>query len=249
MKTHYSAKELAELGCVNGSSERNIKRLAQKENWLSRPRSGRGGGLEYAFDSLPVDVQAEIKAKQLRAMLPKVEKSSVPALVERDLGDLTRVQRATADARLLMALLVARFECELGGRTVAIRHVSDLSRNGVLPVIDGTDYNVVCATALAKKSKSGVKVGVGVRKLHEWCLLADVCDSAEQRLKMFAPQKQGQPEILPIYIDWLPDFLAVYRNTNGLNVAEAYRIFALSYQSKYPSGVVPSLAQVRNALD
>lgn len=248
MKTHYSAKELAELGCVNGSSERNIKRLAQKENWLSRPRSGRGGGLEYAFDSLPVDVQAEIKAKQLRAMLPKVEKSSVPALVERDLGDLTSVQRATADARLLMALLVARFECELGGRTVAIRHVSDLSRNGALPVIDGTDYNVVCATALAKKSKSGVKVGVGVRKLHEWCLLADVCDSAEQRLKMFAPQKQGQPEILPIYIDWLPDFLAVYRNTNGLNVAEAYRIFALSYQSKYPSGVVPSLAQVRNAL-
>lgn len=33
MKSHYSAKELFELGCVNGTSERNIKRIAQKQNW------------------------------------------------------------------------------------------------------------------------------------------------------------------------------------------------------------------------
>lgn len=254
-KEFYSALELVNL--VLNSLPKTVKGIiarAKKENWQSRPRQGRGGGVEYAFGGLPKDVQAEIKALQvkaeMKALTAKVDKSAsrAVALVERNLDELTHAQRETADARLLMALLVAQFECELGGRTVAIRHVSDLSRNGALPVIDGTDYNVVCATALAKKSKSGVKVGVGVRKLHEWCLLADVCDSAEERLKMFAPQKQGQPEILPIYIDWLPDFLAVYRNTNGLNVAEAYRIFAVSYQAKYSHKAVPSLAQVRGAL-
>lgn len=76
-----------------------------KEKWVSQKRSGRGGGVEYAFDSLPADVQAEIKAKQIRAMLPKVEKPSVPALLERDLGDLTHEQRATADARFYLLKL------------------------------------------------------------------------------------------------------------------------------------------------
>lgn len=250
IKGFYGISELLELSLNSlPKTDRGLQKKAKKENWQSRPRQGRGGGVEYAFDSLPADVQAEIKAKALRAMLPKVEKSSVPALVERDLGDLTNVQRATADARLLMALLVAQFECELGGRTVAIRHVSDLSRDGALPVIDGTDYNKVCAKALAKKSKRGAKVGVGVRKLHEWCLLADVCDSAEQRLKLFAPQKQGQPVVKPVDMVWLPDFMAIYRNPKGYHVAEAYRIFAVGYEVKHGAESVPHIDVVYRALD
>lgn len=251
IKSHYTAKELASLNLRSlPTSHCNVRAKLEAEKVQSRPRSGRGGGVEYAFDSLPADVQAEIKAKHIRAMLPKVEKPSVPALIERDLADLTDVQRATADARLLMALLVAQFELELGGRTVAIQHISDLSRNNALPVIDGTDYNQVCATALAKKSRTGAKVGVGVRKLHEWCLLETRCSTPSERLKMFAPQKQGQPVIATTDLPWLGDFMAIYRHANNLSVTRAYERFCLDYVAKHGlEQKIPSLTQVRLALD
>lgn len=251
IKSHYTAKELASLNLRSlPTSHCNVRAKLEAEKVQSRPRSGRGGGVEYAFDSLPAEVQAEIKAKHIRAMLPKVEKSSVPALFERDLGDLTDAQRATADARLLMALLVAEYEVELGGRTKSLEYVSQLSRDGALPVVDGTDYNQVCAVALAKKSRTGAKVGVGVRKLHEWCMLAKQCDSAEQRLKAFAPQKQGKPEVEPVQLEWLSDFMDVYRHANGLNVARAYERFCQRYVEKHGlDGGLPSITQVRLALE
>lgn len=256
-KTHYSAKELAELGCVNHSSERNIKRVAQKENWVSRKRQGKGGGLEYAFNSLPKAVQDEITTKYLMAQVksdtPKRVSSGEKALIasERDVADLTDKDRLTADSRLLMALLVARLAVEQNlTRTKAIKLVSDLSRMGQLPIIDGTDYNQICAQAVARKNKS--QVGVGCRVLHEWVLNADNAGRGEQSLQIFAPQRQGRPEIQVIGVPWLSDFMAVYRNTNGVCVAQAYRGFVLNYRIAQQMGQVaydlPSLVQVRGVL-
>lgn len=251
MEKWLTAQQLADLALNSlPHTKAGVIYRAKKDDWKNRKRLAKGGGVEYAFDSLPADVQAEIKAKQIRAMLPKVEKSSVPALLERDLGDLNHVQRATADARLLMALLVAQFEIELGGRTVAISHVSELSRNNALPTIDGTDYNQVCATALAKKSRTGAKVGVGVRKLHEWCLLETRCHTPTERLTMLAPQKQGQPVIAITDLEWLGDFMAIYRHANGLVVSRAYERFCQQYIAKHGlEKPIPSITQVRHALD
>ncbi|PIE42527.1 MAG: DDE endonuclease, partial [Gammaproteobacteria bacterium] len=52
------------MGLNNFPTAKNtvIKR-ANKENWQYRQRSGRGGGKEYALDSLPEAVQAEIQIK------------------------------------------------------------------------------------------------------------------------------------------------------------------------------------------
>ena len=60
------------------------------------------------------------------------------------------------------------------------------------------------------------KAGVGVSRLHQWCIDADKCETPTERLLALAPQKQGQPVIKPTRMEWLPDFMAVYRNTNGL---------------------------------
>lgn len=258
MKTHYSAKELAELGCVHGSSERNIKRLAQKENWVSRKRQGKGGGLEYAFDGLPKAVQDEITTKHLMAQVkgdaPTQRVSgSEKALIatERDVADLTDKDRLTADSRLLMALLINRLAVEKNlTRTKAIKLVSDLSRMGQLPIIDGTDYNRICTQAVARKNKS--QVGVGCRVLHEWVLNADNAGRGEQTLQVFAPHRQGRPQIEVINVAWLSDFMAVYRNTNGVCVAEAYRGFELNYKIAFERGQacyeLPTLTQVRGVL-
>lgn len=252
MKEWLTAQELTDLQLKSlPKSKSNVISRAKKEHWLNRKRVGRGGGLEYAFDGLPKDVQAEIKAQQvkaeMKALTVKVDTGSrAVALLERDLGELTHEQRQTADARLMLTLLVAQYEAQLGTRSKAVAMVSDLSRQSALPSDDGVDYNEVCRVALAKQSSA--KAGIGTRKLHEWCLMADKCESAEDRLKLLAPQKQGQPVIKPVDMAWLPDFLAVFRNTKGYHVSEAYRVFSIGYATKVNADEVPNEDTVRRAL-
>lgn len=252
MKDFYNALEIANF---LGKSRFWVSQRAKKECWAFQKKAGRGGGVEYAFDGLPKEVQAEIKALQvkaeMKALTAKVDNSAsrAVALLERDTSELTHAQRETADARLLMTLLVAKFELKAGGknrsRTKAIEIVSQLSRENALPVNGEIDYNKVCATAVAK-SKG---VGVGTRKLHEWCLLADKCETGEDRLKVLAPQKQGQPVVSTTRMEWLPDFMAIYRSPKGYHVAEAYRIFEVSYASKHGAENVPHIDVVYRALD
>nr|WP_309574560.1 transposase [Moraxella osloensis] len=256
MKDFYNALEIANF---LGKSRFWVSQRAKKDKWLNRKRVGKGGGVEYAFEGLPKDVQAEIKALQvkaeMKALTAKVDNSAsrAIALLERDTAELTHAQRETADARLLMTLLVAQFELKAGGknrsRTKAIEIVSKLSRENALPVNGEIDYNKVCATAVAKaKAKSGIR-GVGTRKLHEWCLLADKCETGEDRLKVLAPQKQGQPVVSTTRMEWLPDFMAIYRSPKGYHVAEAYRIFAVGYEVKHGAENVPHIDVVYRALD
>ena len=52
MKQWYSARELVGLP-GKPSARENIARKARVEGWRFRRRSGRGGGREYAIESLP----------------------------------------------------------------------------------------------------------------------------------------------------------------------------------------------------
>ncbi|WP_029103233.1 Mu transposase C-terminal domain-containing protein [Moraxella caprae] len=263
IKEFYSALELSNLGLGElPKTTKGIIARAKKENWLSRPRTGKGGGLEYAFDSLPKAVQDEIRTKHLMAQVkgnaPVVRVSGAEkALIasERDVADLTDKDRLIADSRLLMALLVSLYALEQNlPKTRAIKLVSKLSRAGKLPTLDGTDYNQICRQAVARKNTGSL--GVGTRALHEWVLNADNAGRGEQMLQVFAPHKQGRPQIEVVNVAWLADFMAVYRNTNGVCVAEAYRGFVLNYQiaeqhladNRQMAYELPSLAQVRGIL-
>ena len=250
LKTGYSAQELADLQLNSLPQTRpGVTHRAKKDCWITRKRSGRGGGTEYLFESLPADAQAEIKAKAYKALMPKQSPDAarqVAVIANRNIDTLDTEQRATADARLRMTLLVGQYEASTGGRTAAIKLVSEMSRDEALPVDESTDYNEVCAKALAKARG---KAGVGVRMLHQWCINADKCETPTERLAALAPQKQGQPIIKPTRMEWLPDFMAVYRNTNGLSMAEAYRTFELSYGAKHGADAVPHYDAVRRAMD
>lgn len=250
MKDYYTAQEIADLNLKSlPNSKSNVIRWAKKDNWSTRKRVGRGGGKEYSFKDLPTDAQAEIKAKAYKALMPKQSPKAqrdIAVMSNRNIDTLDSDQRATADARLRMTLLVGQYEASAGNRTAAIKLVSEMSRDDALPVDETTDYNAVCATALAK---SRGKAGVGVRRLHQWCIDADKCETPTERLAALAPQKQGQPIIKPTRMEWLPDFMAVYRNTNGLSMAEAYRTFELSYGAKHGADAVPHYDAVRRAMD
>lgn len=250
IKPFYTAKELADmaLSCLP-TAHANVRKKAIKENWLSQKRAGRGGGQEYAFDGLPAEVQAEIKAKAYKALVPKQSADAarqVATIANRDLQSLDDAQRATADARIQMTLLVGQYEAALGSRNKALDEVVALSRDEALPVDDHADYNAICAKARA--SARG-KVGIGKRALHDWCIAADKCSTPTERLAALAPQKQGQPKIAPTQMEWLPDYMAVFRNTNGVGMAEAYRTFEKAYAAKHGVDAVPHYDAVRRALD
>ena len=249
MKNWFTAQELADLNLKSlPNSKSNVIRWAKKDSWITRKRAGRGGGLEYSLESLPAVVQAEIKAKSYKALMPKKSTDAtrqVALIANRDLSKLDDAQRATADARLQMTLLVGQYQASLGSRNKALDAVVALSRDEALPIDELMDYNAICATAMAKRLS---KAGVGKRILHEWCTKADQCSTPTERLAALAPQKQGQPVIIPTNIEWLADFLAVYCQPKGLPVSEAYRIFVKEYDDKHGTGAAPHYDAVRRAL-
>ena len=59
MKQWYSAFELAGLSGLLALPN-NVTIKAKTEQWQARQRSGRGGGKEYAYNSLPQQTQAAL---------------------------------------------------------------------------------------------------------------------------------------------------------------------------------------------
>lgn len=55
----FTAQELAGLPGMP-STHSAVVRRSKREGWVDRPRAGRGGGREYAFESLPIETQAAI---------------------------------------------------------------------------------------------------------------------------------------------------------------------------------------------
>lgn len=246
MNAYYTAQELADLGLqLLPKTKMGVFKKTKKENWQSRPRSGRGGGLEYAFSSLPKAVQTEIKAREVKALMVPDMPKTVLVRGERDIDSLNHKQRRIADSRVLMAMLVERYTDELGTQDKAIKYVSKLSRIGALSIEGTTDYNTVCENAKARQEK----VGVGVRNLHEWVLEARRCGSASEVLAVMSPNKQGRPKMNVLSALWLPDFLKIYRNPNGLSVSRCYELWRYEHIKAHGTDLgLPSLTQVRAML-
>lgn len=99
MKLWYSAAELAELA-LPGLPERqeSIIRFAERNGWnahprYARPRAGRGGGMEYRIELLPLDARMHLLAQFAEPEAGAIEAGaapdaapglSAPALTERD---------------------------------------------------------------------------------------------------------------------------------------------------------------------
>ncbi|WP_445157371.1 transposase domain-containing protein [Halomonas sp. E14] len=82
----YTPKELAGLPGMPGTPQ-NVTAKAKREDWESRARSGRGGGREYAFASLPVETQAALlkDAEPAPAAVRRPRRPGVtPAVVDRE---------------------------------------------------------------------------------------------------------------------------------------------------------------------
>jgi hypothetical protein len=102
MKAWFSAAELAGKPGMPSRSK-DIARLAKKKHWESRPRAGRGGGLEWSIDSFAPQTQT--------ALAPALLEQSTQACPSSPSGDMAKAARASAlSAGAELATLAAIYE-------------------------------------------------------------------------------------------------------------------------------------------
>ncbi|WP_439240933.1 Mu transposase C-terminal domain-containing protein [Lonepinella sp. BR2474] len=245
MKQWYSSKELAGIANLPKQPS-NVTRRATKENWKKRQVGGvKGVSYEYALDSLPESVQMAIRERFVRAVVADKPRLPVVRVREVDLASLTAQQRAVADAR--MALVVAVLELEQSmSRQKAIHYFCEQAKCGA---ISGRFMGLV-QVANAKNGNGSGRV-LSPRTLHDWVLRYVKAETPEDRLMALVPlQRQATS---PDMLGWLPEFLAVYRQTNGVCVAEAYDEFAQRWHEAFWDqplrlAMLPSLSTVRRGL-
>ncbi|WP_257197865.1 MULTISPECIES: DDE-type integrase/transposase/recombinase [unclassified Bradyrhizobium] len=116
------------------TAERAIKRMAEKCGWQSRPRAGRGGGLEYALESLPAEARAAYVGRHIEAV-------EIPAAMAREAasepeaGSVSAGAADARDARLALLGQSERIAREAGvGHKRADRQLCDLYNTGQLDV-------------------------------------------------------------------------------------------------------------------
>ena len=224
-----------------------IKR-AQKENWQSRPRQGRGGGLEYHLSSLPLETQRAllIEHSPIKIQEPNVgqaaSESIVPAATVvtagRDLqpyqpktaAELADWQRQRLLARHRILRAVDRYAATLG-REQAIRILCEQTRIGQLP--DGLNDVVPVANA---KSRSGTgKQTLSRRTLYRWL---------DERAKgeVFLAPKNRRPDPLPV---WAGALLQLYQRPQKPSLAWCIRQME---KAGLPPAHIPSPWQAQRLL-
>ncbi len=244
LKTHYSVAELLKLKLSTlPQAHKNVLDKAKRENWESRKRVGKGGGMEYALCSLPQALQDEIRTK-FAVSIVKAKPKSLPAdLRQVELKTLTEKQREVAGARMALVAQVAQLE-QAQPRYKAIKFFCEQIKHGGI----SDDLMRLVETANNKKGKNRT---LSERTLNQWVLDYEKAETPEERLKALAPMQRVAKKAEEIV--WLPDFLAVYRQTNGINVAEAYHYFSAEWDARFADEPLrlemkPSIDQVRAAL-
>lgn len=235
---YLSAKELADLK-IEGLPEtrQKIQELAKRQNWQSRPRKGRGGGLEYEVAKLPPEIQAAIRDYQQKQVLSSMAFPALPDVAPEkpDLSGSTQKQRQQADAReaVLEAIddLVAKHKSQNQpiSREEAIITAITLAKSG--------EYEVLAKTMLMACDKRG---GGGKlpdkRTIYRWFAKRETAESLMPKV----PQKNM---VAPT---WFDVFYRLYNLPSQPSVALAFKMFEAQWRLQ--GGEMPSIHQARRLL-
>lgn len=137
MKLWYSAAELAELALPGlPSTERSVQRLAARSGWnghkrFARERTGRGGGMEYRIEVLPVEARMALlgRAGKISAEDGMNEVSAAPDAAPLD--PRAKGAAEARDARLHLLGLFKGWHDQVGlGTYTAVASFADLYNAG-----------------------------------------------------------------------------------------------------------------------
>lgn len=219
-----------------------LDKIVKDKPDIKRKRQGTKA-FEYAFSGLPEQIQNEL-CHRYSVSIIKAKPKSLPAdLRQVELKTLTEKQREVAGARMALVAQVAQLE-QAQPRYKAIKFFCEQIKHGGI----SSDLMRLVETANNKKGKNRT---LSDRTLNQWVLDYEKADTPEERLKALAPMQRVAKKAEEIV--WLPDFLAIYRQTNGINVAEAYHYFSAEWDARFADEPLrlemkPSIDQVRAAL-
>lgn len=234
---------------------------------LKRKRPGTKA-FEYHIDCLTEQQQQVVRERHLNALLTAEKKTvnpplkntlahtakpkqalelmrQCPALLEKNTGELTALQRDIADARATMVIEVLTLQSAGLSRIKAINYICDQSRANNLP-------HHLQKVVIVANARKGCRVGISTRTLNGWVVDYERAENPAERLMLLAPgHNKGRPVE---NIKWMPLFMTHYRTTHGVSIAEAYQSFVSDWQQDYADqpamlAAIPSVYAVRRALD
>ncbi|MGD9769525.1 MAG: DDE-type integrase/transposase/recombinase, partial [Pseudolabrys sp.] len=137
MKHWLTAAEIATAQLAGlPTVKRAVNRVAAAQSWRGQPRCGRGGGVEYHIDSLPVAARADYFARHLQAI-------DVPASVARDAAIEPQAEAVAGpatearDARLALLAAADRYAVAARmGHKRADAHFCDRYNLGEIEIAD-----------------------------------------------------------------------------------------------------------------
>lgn len=238
IKPFYAARELAEMSLPKmPRTEQGVRLRAKLSSWQSQERPGRGGGLEYALESLPIEAQTEIRRRSAVVLVASALPSSSKKVVRREQQLLlveTDTQRLRGDARkgILSMLENIMTTCRVS-QEAAMHTLLTQARLGNLD-----DY--MLAMLRAAKDTRGRKGDEypSMRTLKRYLGLAK-----QGRL---APKLPASSFVIP---EWAKLFLEQYQTPQKPTVREAYELFVAHCRARDTPFAVPSIHQVRRFIE
>lgn len=227
MQDFYSAKELAGVGGLP-TTVQGVRKAALKLGWVSQKRQGTKA-LEYAFSSLPADVQITFRkaaTKQLLTVnsLPETRKEVQLGMFE------TQQQALVADARKGVLNAINGLMKTTGyTQTKCAELLIDMAR------AEQIEPYMIAMLKSARDGRGRSSV--------------DGLPSARSLLRFVERSQAG--ELKPVYRQkdmsvpaWAKEFLSYYASPEKPSVQYAHEQLARSYK-----GAIPSIYQVRRFLE
>lgn len=244
IQKYLSVSELAAMSLPGlPGAKKNIAAKAERENWESRPRSGRGGGVEYAVSSLPAAARAELESRAAVALLSSAA-AATPARREEQLeltlptvDQLNDDRRAVAEARCAIVAQVNTLALALGVDR-AITQIVEQARAGSLP--EHVQQFVRRANARKGEARTLSKSTV-----YRWYREFRATNDSAQRMCRLATKTWGAAAAEE-YPWWTASFLREYCQPNKPSVSAAYAAFARGWPAN--ESEAPSVHVVRRLL-
>lgn len=233
MKQWFSMKELADHQLPElPTTVQGLLKLANRENWESQQRMGKGGGWEYHISNLPSEARKALEAQQIEALMPRLHERKQVAIKTASAHQkgLTERQRTVADARTTVICAVDGLKTNGVTQKAAITALLAQAISGQLDVINPV---LDAALRLAKDPRGRSKSSYpSERSLLRWL---------GTETKALAP-KSKREVIIPA---WASDFLKCWQRPEKPSIEHAYRQLTTRYSDADKADDLPSIHQVR----
>lgn len=199
-RRHLTAAEIAEAALPGlPASERGIRGIATRENWPSRPRKGKGGGVEYPISALPHAARDALLSRAVTTVPAPV----APAIT--DPGQLAGWQRRALEARAIILSHIETAALTGGGILAAEAAFAQAATAGTLPP-------ALAEAVATANQRQGASRAISAVTLRRW---RSEAQRAGGQAVALAPRQA------PIRLDqpWLPRLLELYARPTKPSIA------------------------------